>query len=242
MEIQTTTEFQVIYPAYVMHKKWNMPDGYNDRLFDLALIDCEKNKITTNDDPSNVGDTSNHLGHLRHNFLTDTKDDAIVVLVQMADQAIREYLKLAYEYEHTGEISMMSDTFYQNRAKKENIGINTHTHIQTDIVCTYYPRVMLDADAPDTSLHKGSLRFYDPSNVGKRLWTINNKNDRFIGGWYSVTPETGSMMVFEGYVPHDSTYFEGDERMCIPILCSLVLTNSHCKVNVGDILAYQKGE
>ena len=51
MEIQTTTEFQVIYPAYVMHKKWNMPDGYNDRLFDLALIDCEKNKITTNDDP-----------------------------------------------------------------------------------------------------------------------------------------------------------------------------------------------
>jgi hypothetical protein len=25
-------------------------------------------------------------------------------------------------------------------------------------------------------------------------------------------------VVFEGYVPHDSTYFEGEERMCIPVL------------------------
>lgn len=242
MEINTLSEFQVIYPSYILHKHWDMPQGFNDRLFELASLDAERHKITNINDGKNVGDTSNHLGHLRHNFLTSTRDPAVEVLVKMADNAIREYLKLAYEYEHTGEISMMSDTFYQSRAKKENIGINSHTHIQTDIVCTYYPRVTLDEDCPDTSLHKGSLRFYDPANVGKRLWPINNREERYIGGWYSLTPKTGSMVVFEGYVPHDSTYFEGDERMCIPILCNLVLPNSHCKVNVSDILKYQEGK
>ena len=45
----------------------------------------------------------------------------------------------------------------------------------------------------------------------------------------TVEPRTGSMLVFEGHVPHDSTYFEGEERMCIPVLCSLSLPNSHCK-------------
>ena len=207
MEINTLSEFQIIYPSYILHKRWDMPQGFNDRLFELALLDYEKNKITDIDDDRNVGDDTNHLGHIRHNFLTSTRDPAIEVLVKMTDNAIREYLKLAYDYDHTGEISMMSDTFYQNRSKKENVGINSHTHIQTDIICTYYPRVILDKDCPDTSLHKGALRFYDPANVGKRMWPINNKNDRFISGWYSVVPETGSMVVFEGYVPHDSTYF-----------------------------------
>ena len=115
---------------------------------------------------------------------------------------------------------MMSDTFWQRRALQENVGINAHTHIQTDIVCTYYPRVVLDADCPKTSLHRGAVRFYDPANVGKRLWPCNNP-DAYVGGWYAVEPRTGSMLVFEGHVPHDSTYFEGEERMCIPVLCSL---------------------
>ena len=32
MEIATTTELQMIYPAFVMHKHWNMPEGFNDHL------------------------------------------------------------------------------------------------------------------------------------------------------------------------------------------------------------------
>ena len=47
------------------------------------------------------------------------------------------------------------------------------------------------------------------------------------------------MLVFEGHVPHDSTYFEGEERMCIPVLCSLDLPNSHCKADLKEILAHQ---
>ena len=240
MEIQTNSEFQAIYPSFVLHKHWDMPEGYNEHLFNIACLDAEANKITTESDGRNVGDTSNHLGHLRHNFLTSTIDPAIPVLVDMARDSIREYLMLAYGYDHTGEINMMSDTFLQQRSKKQNIGINSHTHIQTDIVCTYYPKVDLDPDGPDTSLHKGALRFYDPANVGKRLWPCN-RTDYHIGGWYSVEPVTGSMIVFEGHVPHDSTYFEGEERMCIPILCSLDLPNSHCKTSTSQILTLQTG-
>lgn len=36
MEIATTTEFQLIYPAFVLHKHWEMPEGFNDRLHALA--------------------------------------------------------------------------------------------------------------------------------------------------------------------------------------------------------------
>lgn len=242
MEIQTTSEFQQIFPSFVLHKHWEMPEGFNDCLYALAAQDAEANRIREAGDGRNVGDQTNHLGHLRHNFLMDRQDPAIAVLAQMVVAGVREYLQLAYGYDHAGDIRMMSDTFWQRRALHENVGINTHTHIQSDIVCTYYPRVKLDAVCPDTSLHRGAVRFYDPANVGKRLWPCRNP-DAYTGGWFSVEPKTGSMLVFEGHVPHDSTYFEGAERMCIPVLCVLDLPNSHCKASLHEILAHQaKGD
>ena len=238
MEIATTTELQMIYPAFVMHKHWKMPEGFNDRLYGLAAEDAVANRIQDASDGRNVGDQTNHLGHLRHNFLMDRQDPAIAALAQMVAAGVREYLQLAYCYDHSGEIDMMSDTFWQRRDQRENVGINTHTHIQTDIVCTYYPRVTLDDTCPETSLHRRAVRFYDPANVGKRLWPCRNP-EAYVGGWYAVEPRTGSMLIFEGHVPHDSTHFEGEERMCIPVLCSINLPNSHRKAVVSKILAHQ---
>lgn len=239
MEIPTTSELQLIYPSFVLHKHWDMPEGFNDCLYELAKADTKRNRIRDPADPRASGDMTNHLGHLRHNFLMDIQDPVIAMLAQMAGAGVREYLQLAYGYDHKGEIRMMSDSFWQRRAQRENLGIHSHTHPQTDIVCTYYPRVVLDADCPDTSLHRGAVRFYDPANVGKRLWPCRNP-DAYIGGWYAVEPRTGSMLIFEGHLPHDSTYFEGEERMCIPVLCNLDLPNSHCKVGLRDILAAQR--
>lgn len=236
-----STQFTCLYPSFVMHKKWTKPKEFNDRLFQLAMEDARKNRVTSAHDPRNVGDLSNHLGHLRHNFLMECRDPVVSQLAEMVDLSIREYLATVYNFHHDGDITMMSDTFYQQRAQKENVGINMHTHVQHDIVCTYYPRVVLDPDCPQTSLHRGSVRFYDPANVGKRLWKNNNPNFH-IGGWLSVEPQTGSMIVFEGYMPHDSTYFEGEERMCIPVLCSLVLPNSHMKTPISEIRRFQAGE
>ena len=74
MEIATTTEFQLIYPAFVMHKHWAMPEGFNDRLYALAAEDAVANRIREPGDERNVGDQTNHLGHLRHNFLMGRQD------------------------------------------------------------------------------------------------------------------------------------------------------------------------
>jgi len=109
MEIATTTEFQMIYPAFIMHKHWDMPEGFNDRLYALAVEDAVANRIQHAGDGRNVGDQTNHLGHLRHNFLIDRQDPTIAVLAQMVAAAVREYLQLAYGYDHAGEIAMMSD-------------------------------------------------------------------------------------------------------------------------------------
>ena len=45
MEIATTSVFQAIYPSFVLHKHWEMPDGFNDRLHALAAEDAEANRI-----------------------------------------------------------------------------------------------------------------------------------------------------------------------------------------------------
>lgn len=125
MEIATTSEFQLIYPSFVLHKHWEMPDGFNDRLHALAAEDAEANRIRETGDGRNVGDQTNHLGHLRHNFLMDRQDPAIAALAQMVAAGVREYLQLAYGYDHSGDIRMMSDTFWQRRALRENVGINS---------------------------------------------------------------------------------------------------------------------
>ncbi len=96
MEIATTSEFQLIYPSFVLHKHWDMPEGFNDHLHALAAEDALENRIQDAGDSRNIGDDSNHLGHLRHNFLLDRRDPAIAVLAQMVAAGVREYLQLAY--------------------------------------------------------------------------------------------------------------------------------------------------
>lgn len=240
MEIETTSEFQAVFPTFVLHKHWDMPDGFNDRLYDLAAADCTAHRVTDASDPRAIGDGQNHISHMRHNFLMDTVDPVMHQLAHMVSHAVREFLWHGFQYQHEGDIAMMSDTFWQQRSAGENLGIHTHRHLAHEIVCTYYPRVTLDDDCSNEQLKRGAVRFYNPGGQGKRLWSCQDAKDH-VGDWYSVEPRTGSMVVFEGHVPHDSTYFEGDERMCIPILCKLDLPNSHNHATLTEIMEVQNG-
>lgn len=234
------SSIQAIFPSFVLQKQWQTPDGFNDRLFELAKMDAESNRITSASNGANVGDLSNHIGHLRHNFLDDFGQYSEVrTLAEMAHSAILEYLQAAYGYDHKRDINMMSDTFWQRGgAYNEQTGVNTHTHITSDLVVTYYPKVELDDGCPDSSLHRGQVRFYDPSGKGKRLWPCSDQMG-YVGGWYSVQPVEGLMTVFEGHIPHDSTMFIGGDRMCIPIMCDLDLPNSHVKKPLSALLNKQ---
>jgi len=229
MAFKSTTDITAVFPAFVMHKQWDTPEGFNERLYELAVDDAVKNRPTDEGNETNIGQTDMHFSHLRHNFILDYKDHPeIQDLVRMTEDACREYLMAVYGYEHKGDMLMESDTFWQRRSERENLGIYNHTHPQSDLVVVYYPKVVLDDDAGIEEI--GALRVYDPGNVGKRFWDTNNEGF-FVGGWFQVEPKTGSMVVLEGYVPHDSTYFAGDERMCIPIQVDVQTPKKHVKVN-----------
>ena len=224
-----------IYPSFVYHKIWNVDKEFNNKLYLLAKEDYLKNGLSETNTEKNIGSVTNHLGHLRHNFLDDYKHEPVIKeFVKMCDSMCRQYLLKVYGYEHTGKIFMMSDTFLQRRDKKQNIGINNHTHPKCDLVLTYYPKFNLDENISE-SLRRGVVRCYDPANIGKRFWKIN-KNDFFIGGWYEVHVQESSMLLIEGYLPHDSSYFEGDERMCIPVLIDIDTPKKHIKVSSEELL------
>jgi len=232
----STTEMQALWPAHVMHRRWNMGEEFNRKLYELAKQDNLDTRVVDKNDPRNVGDDTNHLGHVRHNFIEKNKDLPVIkTFTKMVDTACRDYLETVYHYSHEGPVTMMSDTFWQRRSHHENVGINMHTHPKCDLVVTYYPWVHLDENAT-SSLHQGALRVYDPANVGKRFWPCRNPQN-YYGGWFSVVPQIGSMVIIEGWVPHDSTYFSGDDRMCIPILCDVITPNIHTKVDSREIIS-----
>lgn len=239
MEIETTTEFETLFPSFVLHKHWQMPEGFNERLYQLASEDCEANRVTDPNDPLKVGNAGHYVAHRRHNFLTDVVDPIMPTFVNMVSYSVREFLWHAFHYQHEGDIHMMSDTFWQRRSHGENLGIPTHTHPAHEIICTYYPRVDDDGEN-DHEFSKGALRFYNPAMRGGRLWPTN-EGSMYNGQTYSVRPRAGSMVVFEGHMPHDSTFFEGDERMCIPILCKLDLPNKHQHATISEIMEVQNG-
>ena len=224
---------QAIYPNFVLHKHWEMPAAFNAGLAGLAMQEAEAHRITRDDNPRNLGNRSNHFGHVRHNMLEDHKADPHVrKLLRMVRDAICEYLIAAYGFAFDGEINATAETFLQDRARGENLGIFTHCHRKSDFVVTYYPLVEIDPEFANDQLRSGALRFYDPAGVGQRLWPNRNPQVH-CGSWFQITPRQGSMVVFEGHLPHDSSYFEGARRICIPVQCDLVLPNSQAKTRIG---------
>lgn len=224
---------QAIYPSFILHKHRDMPDAFNEGLAEIAMNEAAEHRITEEDNPRNLGNRSNHFGHVRHNMLKDNKSDPHVCqLLEMVRSGICEFLMTAYGFAFDGEINANAETFFQDRDRGENLGIFTHSHRKSDFVVTYYPLVEVDPDYADDQLRSGALRFYDPAGVGARLWPNHNPRVH-CGSWFQIVPRTGSMVVFEGHVPHDSSYFEGPRRVCIPVQCDLILPNSQTKTPIG---------
>lgn len=236
LKFKGKSKLQCVYPSFVFTKQWDNSKEWNDELYEFAKKDFLENIITDPSHPTNIGDITQHVSHIRHNFVEAYKKEKVVQdLIKMVDQACREYLKLAYDYDHQGKVNIMSDTFWQRRSHKQNTGIHTHTHIKCDLVVTYYPKVNLD-DNVVNSMRQGVVRVYDQANIGKRFWGMNNNNKYFFGGWYQVPIKEGTMLIIEGHIPHDSSFFEGDERMCIPMLVDIDTPKKHTKVSSEELL------
>lgn len=237
-----------LFPNYVMQLQWDMPEGWNDRLYDLALQDHEEHLIRDIADPRNTAplsvgnvDVANYYNQRRHNFFTNTRAPEVAELARMTEFAVRQYMRQVWHYEGNAGIRMICDALYQNKDHEDNAGIHGHNHWRHDIVCTYYPKITFDPNNPPPSKkHAGQVRFYDPSGMGKRLWPNQNPAHHY-GSWWDVVPQTGTMLVFEGRLFHDSTYFGGIERMCIPVMCQVDTPNKHDYESPDDIARFQAG-
>lgn len=227
-------QLHTIFPRFVFHRQYHNMTHFNRALFELACEDATANR-TDGTEECAIGSQVTHLAHLRHNFLLDYASSPLVRrLTKMADDCVRAYLRTAYNYDHLGELAMLSDTFHQRRSAGENVGINCHTHFPAHLVVTYYAR--LDRDPGESNpLRQGAVRFYDPQHVNTRPWP-NNNPDAFTNSWFNLVPEEGSMVVFEGHLPHDSTFFDGEHRMCIPIMVDVLTPRVQVKTPVSEIL------
>lgn len=230
---------RMIYPRFVYERQWDKSEAFNDALYEVATRDAAANRVPKGGHAKAIGEKTTHLAHLRHNFLMEQKHPCVAELACMVDKAVRDYLQLVYAYQHEGPVRMMSDTFYQSRERGENVGINCHTHFRTDIVATYYVRTGIE-EGETNPLRMGALRFYDPQNLGERPWP-NNNPQICTSGWANVIPSNGLMVLFEGHMPHDSTYFGGSERLCIPVMCEVATPRSHIKASLPEILIFQEG-
>lgn len=236
MTMSRQDTIDLIFPRFVMHRRLGKDDVFHTELYKLASQDAEANR-TDGSQVKAIGQRATHLSHLRHNFLSDCKHPAVQRLIEIVDVACRDYVEAIYHYRHDGELEMMSDTFWQQRSRGENVGINCHTHMTSHLVATYYVRT--DRDPQEANpLRQGSVRFYDPQHVNTRPWPNNNAGVKTTS-WFNVVPEEGSLIVFEGHIPHDSTFFDGEARLCIPVMVNLVTPRTHIKRPVSELIAEQ---
>jgi hypothetical protein len=235
--VSADTNVFTLYPAFVLVKQWAKPQAFNDRLFEIGVADAERFRVLDAEASDAVGQPEFYFSHRRHNLFLEHKDPTLVELLQMADAALRDYLWHCYGVDHKGTFALMADVFHGHRQPGHCEGIVPHTHMQGDLIVNYYPRVAIDPDAP--KIRRGALRLFDPSGKGKRSWP--NRNPAFhAAGWFNVEVETGTMVVFEGHVPHDSTVFDGDARMCIAIMARTVDERSWRTATVDAILRFQQ--
>jgi len=111
-----SSNLQAIFPNFVMHKTWDMADAFNNTLGNLAREDSKFHEVTDDDNLLNLGNKTNHFGHVRHNLLSDKADHPTVAcLVDMVRQSVNEYLLAAYGYVNSYDIDMVAETFYQQR-------------------------------------------------------------------------------------------------------------------------------
>lgn len=211
-------EVKMFFPRFVMHRKYGNDKQLNDELIALSR------KYASNDATKNA------------NFLKLYKDNASVQkLVSMAKDALKSYLKQVHDYEGFSDISMSAKpAIYKNFIKTihgevftQRMATYTHNHTDSHFVITYY----LKNDR--SSSQQGLIRFYDPTFGLNRPFKTKNpqlNDDTF----EAIEPEVGSMIVFDGMIAHDGSYFDGEERICIPIKVRLQIQDTPFNISANE--------
>ena len=224
--------FTALYPSFVLVKHDLLMPELNQWLAEIAIEDAARHRVVDDDDPRNLGTSDSPFGHIRHNLLAEHRGDtAVETWLAVARASLAEYLHRGFGAELPESLMAISEPVLQGEGDGETRGICNHTHPKADVVVTYYPEVDFGDVGPER-FREGALRFYDPAGRGHRLWP--NRNPAiFTGSWLDVRPRTGTLVVFEGHVPHDSAPFTGKRRVCLPLQVSLRFPNAQNPVEIG---------
>jgi hypothetical protein len=223
----STTSFQALWTPFVMHRVTDCDDSFNSAVHDLASSYEAYVRQARSGFPS---EKHNNLGYGGCDLIEYAENNATMKqLASIVQEACSDFLYMAYGYTHDGDMLMNAGTFWQYGDQR--LGLPAHTHNKHDLVAIYYPVV----NGGDDPMSDGSLRLYDPSNIGKRFWHSENTHS-YYGGWYSIKPQKGSIIVFEGWVPHDSGYFDGRERLSIPFLVDVQTNRKHKMTAMSEII------
>ena len=225
--------FTALYPSFVLVKHDLLTPDVNRQLAEIAIEDGARHRVVDNADPRNLGTADSPFGHIRHNLLFEYRGEpAVDAWLGLARRGVAEYLQLGYGAEMPESLTAIAEPFVQEGAHPENcVGIFTHTHPKADLVVTYYPQVCFGERGPER-FQDGALRFYDPAGRGNRIWPNQNPSI-FTGSWYEVRPRTGTLVVFEGHVPHDAQPFKGVRRVCLPLQVCLRFPNAQNPIEIG---------
>jgi len=227
-----TTSVQALWTPFVMHRVIQSGDSFNQEVREIAT----EYDTAVREMREGFPGKSNNLGYGGYDLITYGKNSKVIKdLVSLVTDACKDFVEMVYGYRHDGDMMINAGTFRQHG--DQNLGIPAHTHNKRDLVAVYYP--VIDADDSDP-MKDGSLRLFDPANIGKRFWACSNEHS-FYGNWYAIKPEVGSLVVFEGWIPHDSGYFKGNERLSIPFLIDLVTDKKHTMTSVTELMSETNG-
>lgn len=218
MKIKSITN---IFPTFVMvGQAEEFSRAENEELSKLSW-EVYRNNFPTETLQARVANTGYYTSEKRHDLFEDYCHLPVVMkLAEAADSMCRAYMREIYHFDCIYPIKMMAEPFCQNEETGKN-GMACHTHVGKPLFITYYPSVKLKRRAhssiKDNGIN-GEVSFYDPANVGRRIWPCLNTSFAS-GSTFRVAVREGMFTAFEGHVPHDSAPFEGEERVCIPIIC-----------------------
>ena len=133
---------------------------------------------------------------------------------KMIYNAVRQYCWAVYGNEPF-EVPKFHTAAIWGEGDFGRTGVPAHVHANMDLVATYYPEV--DTQGITDRNHAGNVRFYDQNN--SRHDFIENKNpDTFSHMWCPLEVQSGTLVVFPGTLLHDSSFFEGPNRVCMASL------------------------
>lgn len=144
------------------------------------------------------------LRHVMHSMMTSWVKD-----VNQFDSATLQQLRFRYE-----------SWFHITRKG----GCKTlHNHGNFSWAMVYY--VDDGGPVPAEFPRSGMIQFYDPRRVYQNGWDVGlqglDAQTRF--GGFSVQPESGSFVIFPGYLDHEVLTYHGDsQRIMVALNCAVV--------------------